>query len=86
MEWKHHDKMTVEEARDEYYWLEEVFASCAKYGDGISTKDSIRHRACKAMIDLHDKVGVEPKAYQDMEGGVLEFMRQGREMFAPAEK
>jgi len=78
---KHHDEMTVEEARDECYRLEAFFDSCGMGGYGISTKDTVRHRACKAMIDLHDKFGIGPSEYQGLEGGVLAYMASVRRLF-----
>jgi hypothetical protein len=77
MAWKHHDEMTVEEARQEMHHLEGYFASCAEIGQGINTKESVRHRGCKAMVTLHDELGVKPSSYQSLEGGVLGFTLWG---------
>jgi len=82
---KYHDELTVEEARDEYYRLEALFESCARGGHGVSTKDSVRHRACKAMVDLYDKFKIEPVDYQTQEGGVLGYMSSVRRLFTGRE-
>ncbi len=57
MAWKHHDEMTIEEARVEAEWLESCFRDYAEIGQGISTKETIRHRMCQLKVRLHDVMG-----------------------------
>ena len=81
MAWKSVDDMTVDEARSEMYSLESYFDSCAEIGQGINSKESIRHRLCKFKVELFDQLGVTLKPGED----VYAFMKAGQEMFAPAD-
>lgn len=45
------DEMTVDEAEQEMYWLEDGFRMCAEIGDGISSKDAIRYRRCCDKVE-----------------------------------
>jgi len=74
--WKTVDEMTVEEARSEMYHLESYFEECEEFGQGISSKESVRHRLCKQKVELHDKFGIETD-------DVDQFMRDGHKLFAP---
>jgi hypothetical protein len=55
------EEMTVSELESELDWMERYFAECATSGDGISTKETVRHRA---MITELLKRGV---IYQSLE-------------------
>ncbi len=80
MDWKHPNDMTVAEARYEAEWLESCFRDYAESGQGISTKESIRHRLCKFKADAFDQIGLTLAPGED----VWAFMQLGAEMFAPA--
>jgi hypothetical protein len=81
MTWKHPDDMTLEEARSEMHHLEGYFRSCAEIGQGINSKETIRHRLCKFKVDYHDTLGRTMEPGED----IAKFMRQGHLMFAPVD-
>lgn len=79
---KHPDDMTVEEARDEMFALDDYFSECEVSGDGISSKETVRFRLCEFKVRLFDEMGVTLEPGTD----VANYMRQAREMFAPREE
>jgi hypothetical protein len=76
MTWKTVDEMTVEEARSEMYHLESYFEECEEFGQGISSKESVRHRLCKQKVGLFDMLGIETD-------DIAQFMRDGHRLMAP---
>ncbi len=81
MAWKHPDNMTVDECRSEVYSLESYFEDCKRIQQGISSKDTVRHRLCKFKVDYFDTFG----RTLDLGEDTWAFMKAGMEMFAPAE-
>ena len=43
-------EMSSPQLTDELDWMESYFADCAIHGDGVSTKETARHRAM--MLEL----------------------------------
>lgn len=84
MAWKTPEEMTIEEARYEMEDLENYFEECARNGDGISTKDSFRHRMCKLKVRMADELGYTDERLKDIPD-LYEFEKGMMAMFAPPE-
>ena len=78
---KHPDYMTVEECRDEVFNLESYFDMCRREGQGVSSKDTIRHRLCQFKVKYYNELGGRLELGQS----VQEFMDNGHLMFAPVD-
>jgi hypothetical protein len=71
--------MSVDECRAEAESLERYFEACAECGQGVNSKENVRHRLCKFKVELFDELGVTLPPGTD----TWAFMTAAKEMFAP---
>jgi hypothetical protein len=79
MTWKHPNNMTVDECRDEVASLESYFQMCEENQNGISSKETIRHRLCQFKVKYFDDLNGTLELGEDIQ----KFMDNGHLMFAP---